>query len=53
MISGGLIGEAEDFWMKSAADPAALRWARDRELLKVAGAAREQRTKRAWERLRG
>lgn len=52
-ISGGLIGEAEPFWMKSAADPAALRWARDRELLKAAGTAREQRTKRARERLRG
>lgn len=52
-IGAGLIDEADAFWMKSAADPAALRWARDRELLKVASGAREQRTKRAWERLRG
>lgn len=52
-IGAGFIDEAGAFWMKSAADPAALRWARDRDLLKVASAAREQRTKRAWERLRG
>lgn len=52
-ISAGLVGEAEALWMKSATDPAALRWVRDRELLQVAGKAREQRTKRAWERLRG
>jgi acyl-CoA dehydrogenase len=51
-IGAGLIGEAEAFWLKSAADPAALRWARDRELLKVASGAREQRTRRAWEILR-
>ena len=51
-ISAGLIGETEAFWQAAAADPAALRWARDRELLKVASVAREQRTRRAWERLR-
>jgi hypothetical protein len=51
-VSAGLIEEAEAFWLKSAADPAALRWRRDRELLQVAGKAREQRTARAWERLR-
>jgi hypothetical protein len=51
-ISAGLVEEAEAFWLKSAADPAALRWRRDRELLQVAGKAREQRTKRAWEKLR-
>jgi hypothetical protein len=51
-IGAGLIGETDEFWKKSAADPAALRWARDRELLKVAAGAREQRTKRAWETLR-
>jgi acyl-CoA dehydrogenase len=51
-IGAGLIGETEEFWRACAADPAAPRWARDRELLKVAGAAREQRTKRAWETLR-
>lgn len=48
----GLIGETEAFWMKSAADPAAPRWQRDKDLLKVAGQAREQRRKRAWEQLR-
>jgi len=51
-ISAGLIAETEEFWRASATDPAALRWARDRELLKVAGTAREQRTRRAWENLR-
>ncbi len=51
-IGAGLIGETEAFWQAAAADPAALRWRRDRELLKIAGGAREQRTRRAWERLR-
>lgn len=51
-IGAGLIGETEEFWMRSATDQAALRWARDRELLKVAGSAREQRTQRAWDQLR-
>ena len=51
-IGTGLIGETEAFWLASATDPAALRWQRDRELLKVASGAREQRTRRAWERLR-
>jgi len=51
-IAAGLIEEAEAFWLRSAADPAALRWRRDRELLQVAGKAREQRTARAWEKLR-
>jgi len=51
-ISAGLIGESEPFWLKTASDPAALRWARDRELLEVASGAREQRTRRAWEALR-
>ena len=51
-ISAGLIAEAEAFWEAAAADPAAARWKRDRELLKVAGSAREQRTRRAWETLR-
>ena len=50
-IGAGLIGETEAFWEKTA-DPAADRWQRDKELLKVAGSAREQRTKRAWEALR-
>ncbi|HTQ76515.1 MAG TPA: acyl-CoA dehydrogenase family protein [Burkholderiales bacterium] len=51
-ISGGLIGEADALWREAAADPAALRWQRDRELLQVAGQARELRTRRAWEKLR-
>ena len=51
-ISAGLIEEAEAFWLKSAAEPAALRWRRDKELLQVAGKARELRTQRAWENLR-
>jgi acyl-CoA dehydrogenase len=51
-IGAGLIGETEEFWKRAATDPAALRWARDRELLTVAGKAREMRTKRAWDRLR-
>ena len=51
-IGAGLIRETEAFWQAAATDSAALRWARDRELLKVAGSARQQRTKRAWETLR-
>lgn len=51
-ISAGLIEECEAFWLKAAADPAALRWRRDKELLTVAGKARELRAKRAWEKLR-
>lgn len=51
-IGTGLMDETEEFWQRSAAEPAAQRWWRDRELLKIAGGAREQRTKRAWERLR-
>jgi hypothetical protein len=51
-ISAGLTGEADIFWQATAADPAAQRWRRDRELLKVAGGLRAQRTARAWENLR-
>jgi len=51
-IGSGLIGEAETFWMATESEPASQRWQRDRELLKVAGSARESRTARAWERLR-
>ncbi len=51
-IGAGLVGETDEFWKRTATDPAALRWWRDRELLKVAASAREQRTRRAWERLR-
>ncbi len=50
-IGAGLIGETEAFWLNSATDPATLRWHRDRELLQVAGKARELRTRRAWEKL--
>ena len=51
-IGGGLIAETDAFWEAAASDPAAERWQRDRELLKVAGSARELRTTRAWERLK-
>jgi alkylation response protein AidB-like acyl-CoA dehydrogenase len=51
-IGAGLIAETDAFWQAAASDPAAERWIRDRELLKVAGRAREQRTRRAWETLR-
>ena len=51
-IGGGLIAETEAYWEKAAADPAAERLSRDRELLTVAGGIRAQRTKRAWETLR-
>lgn len=51
-ISSGLTGETEAFWDAAASDPAAQRWQRDRELLKIAGGIRAQRTGRAWERLR-
>lgn len=47
-----LVKESETCWKAATSDPAAQRWERDRELLKVAGGIREQRTKRAWERLR-
>jgi len=51
-IGSGLIEETEAYWLKSAADPATLRWRRDRELLQLAGKARELRTQRAWESLK-
>jgi hypothetical protein len=51
-IGGGLISETDAFWEAAASDPAAERWQRDRELLKVASSARELRTTRAWERLK-
>jgi alkylation response protein AidB-like acyl-CoA dehydrogenase len=52
-ISAGLIEEADALWLKSATDPATLRWQRDKTLLTVAGKTRELRTQRAWEKLRG
>ena len=51
-IGGGLIAETDAFWEAASSDPAAERWQRDRELLKVAGEIRAQRTQRAWENLR-
>jgi hypothetical protein len=51
-IGAKLIVETEEFWNAAAADPAPMRWRRDRELLQIAGSAREQRTRRAWEQLR-
>jgi hypothetical protein len=51
-IASGLIAETDAFWLKSATDPATMRWQRDKELLTVAGKARELRTKRAWDQLR-
>jgi alkylation response protein AidB-like acyl-CoA dehydrogenase len=47
---GALVAEADSHW-DGASDEGAARWRRDRELLKVAGTAREQRTARAWERI--
>ena len=52
-ISGDLLKEADGYWLNSPTEPAAMRWLRDRELLQVAGKARELRTQRAWEKLRG
>ena len=51
-VSAELLRDSENYWKSAGADPAAARWERDRDLLKVAGGIREQRTKRAWERLR-
>lgn len=51
-IGSALRKEGESYWKNAASDPAAQRWERDRDLLKVAGGIREQRTKRAWERLK-
>jgi acyl-CoA dehydrogenase len=45
-----LLARADGYWA-AGNDPAAERWRRDRELLKVAGSARTQRTARAWERI--
>ncbi len=50
-FGAGLADETGQFWEKAGGDPAAVRWRRDRELLRVAGSARMQRTARAWERL--
>lgn len=50
-IAHRLYAEASRLWAAAAADPAAQRWQRDAPLFEVAGAAREQRAVRAWERL--
>lgn len=50
-IAHRLYAEASRLWAAAAADPAAQRWQRDAPLFDVAGAAREQRAVRAWERL--
>ena len=50
--SAELISECGQFWGEVEGDPARERWTRDRELLRVAGGARAQRTTRAWGRLR-
>ena len=47
-----LYAETQPLWAAAPADdPAALRWQRDSALFGVAGAARQQRAQRAWERL--
>jgi hypothetical protein len=48
-----LFAEAGTLWAELGDDPAAQRWQRDAALFGVAGAARSQRTARAWERLQG
>lgn len=50
-IGAGLIDESEAFWNAAAADAAATRWRRDRELLKVAGEARARRARSAWSKI--
>lgn len=49
--AGRLIEDADAHWSVAQAEPAAQRWARDRVLLGLAQAARDQRIARAWERL--
>ncbi len=51
-IGAELMRETDALWLQAASEPAALRWQRDKELLQVAGKARDLRTQRAWERLR-
>ncbi len=51
-VGDGLLAEADTHWDAAGGDAASNRWKRDRELFKVAAAARVQRTARAWERLR-
>jgi len=51
-VGDGLLVEADTHWDAAGGDAATNRWKRDRELFKVASAARARRTVRAWERLR-
>jgi acyl-CoA dehydrogenase len=50
-IAHRLYADALPLWAAARDDPAAQRWQRDAALFAVAGAAREQRAERAWERL--
>jgi alkylation response protein AidB-like acyl-CoA dehydrogenase len=50
-LAHALYAEAGTLWALQPDDPAAQRWQRDVPLFAVAGAAREQRAARAWERL--
>ena len=50
-IAHRLYADASLLWAASGDDAAAQRWQRDAPLFEVAGAAREQRAARAWERL--
>jgi acyl-CoA dehydrogenase len=50
-IAHRLYADALPLWAAAGDDPAARRWQRDAALFEVAGAAREQRAERAWERL--
>ena len=53
-IAHRLYADASPLWAAAGdADPVARRWQRDAPLFEVAGAAREQRAVRAWERLGG
>jgi len=50
-IAHRLYAEASGLWAVTGDEPAAQRWQRDAPLFEVAGAAREQRALRAWQRL--
>ena len=50
-IAHRLYADAAPLWAAAGDDAAAQRWQRDAPLFEVAGAAREQRAERAWERL--
>jgi alkylation response protein AidB-like acyl-CoA dehydrogenase len=46
-----LYADAAPLWAAAGADPAASRWLRDVALFEVAGAARDRRAARAWQRM--